>query len=138
MRIIGTGVSAISVALLCSGAALAQTAYLEGHVFNKRSGVPIEGASVLIYENVSHGPVPILLANTFTDGNGFYEAEVASDLRFSAIHVFCRTPGGVVVRGSSRAPLQEGVIRRRDVYLEVPRRLKECLAPQPGDIPPLR
>jgi len=136
MHILRMSVS-ISVALLWSSAALAQTAYLEGHVFSKRSGIPIEGASVVIYENVSYGPVPILLANTVTDGNGFYEAGVESDFRVAAIHVFCRTPRGVVVRGSSGAPLQDGVIRRRDIYLEVPRRLQVCLEPEPGDIPRL-
>ena len=123
-------------AILGSGPALAQTAYLEGHVFNKRSGVPIEGAVVVIYENVTLGPVPILLADDVTDGNGFYQAGVTTAFPTGIIEVSCRTRNGVVVRGASSAPLQDEVIRRRDIYLETPRRVLECLDPSPGDIPP--
>lgn len=134
-----------TVSLLICGAgilwcstALAQTAYLEGHVFNKRIGVPIEGAVIVIYENVTNGPVPILLAEELTDGNGFYQAGVTTAFPVGIIEVFCRARNGVVVRGVSSAPLQDDVIRRRDVYLEAPRRLRECLDPEPGDIPPFR
>jgi hypothetical protein len=116
--------------------ALAQTAYLEGHVFNKRSGVPIEGAVVVIYENVTLGPVPILLAEDVTDGNGFYQAGVTTAFPVGIIEVFCRTRNGVVVRGASSAPLQDDVIRRRDIYLETPRWVRKCLDPEPGDVPP--
>ena len=129
---------AICVAILWSGAALAQTAYLEGHVFNKRSGIPIEGAVVVIYENVTGGPIPILLAEDVTDGNGFYQASVATTFPVGVIEVFCRTPRGVVAHGTSSAPLQDDVIRRRDIYLQVPWWAHECLEPEPGDIPPFR
>ena len=126
------------VAILWSDTAHAQTAYVEGHVFNKRSGVPIEGAVVVIYENVTLGPVPILLADELTDGNGFYQAGVTTTFPVGIIEVFCRTRNGAVVRGASSAPLQDGVIRRRDIYLETPRRLRKCLDPEPGDVPPFR
>ena len=125
-------------AILWSGAALAQTAYLEGHVFNKRNGVPIEGAVVVIFENVTLGPVPILLAEVVTDGNGFYQAAVTTAFPIGIIEVFCRTRNGVVVRGASSAPLQDDVIRRRDIYLETGLRVRHCLVPEPGDIPPFR
>jgi hypothetical protein len=128
----------ICVVVLWSGAALAQTAYLEGHVFNKRSGIPIEGAVVVIYENVTAGPVPILLAEDVTDGNGFYQVSITTTFPVGVIEVFCRTPRGVVVRGASSAPLQDDVVRRRDIYLEISRRVHECLEPEPGDIPPFR
>jgi len=137
MRFLGISVS-ICVAILWSGAALAQTAYLEGHVFNKRSGTPIEGAVVVIRENVALGPVPILLAEDVTDGNGFYQTSVTTTFPVAVIEVFCRTPRGVVVGGASSAPLQDDVIRRRDIYLEIPQRVDECLEAQPGDIPPFR
>jgi hypothetical protein len=137
MRFVRMSVS-VYVAILWSGAALAQTAYLEGHVFSKRSGIPIEGAVVVIYENVTSGPIPILLAEETTDGNGFYQASVTTGFPVGVIEVFCRTPRGVVVRGASSAPLQDDVIRQRDIYLEVPRRVRECLEPEPGDIPPFR
>ncbi len=125
-----------SAATLWSGSAVAQTADIEGHVFNKRSGVPIEGAVVVIFENVTLGPVPILLADVVTDGNGFYQVAVTTAFPIGIIEVFCRTRNGVVVRGASSAPLQDDVIRRRDIYLETPRRVRECLDPEPGDIPP--
>ena len=126
-----------SAVTLWSGGAVAQTADIEGHVFNKRSGVPIEGAVVVIYENVTFGPVPILLGEDTTDGNGFYQVRIPTPtFPVGVVEVFCRTPNGVVVRGISSAPLRDEVIRRRDIYLETPRRLRKCLDPKPGDIPP--
>ncbi len=125
-----------SAATLCSGGAVAQTADIEGHVFNKQSGVPIEGAVVVIYENITLGPVPFLLGEDVTDGNGFYQVRIPTPtFPVGVIEVFCRTPNGVV-RGTSSAPLQDEVIRRRDIYLETRRRVRECLDPEPGDIPP--
>ena len=125
-----------SAATLWSSSAVAQTADIEGHVFNKRSGVPIEGAVVVIYENVTFGPVPILLGEDATDGNGFYQVRIQTPtFPVGVIEVFCRTPKGVVVRGISSAPVQDDVIRRRDIYLEARRRVRECLDPEPGDIP---
>ena len=124
--------------MLWSGPALAQTAYLEGHVFNKRTGIPIEGAVVVIYDNITSGPVPVLLADQVTDANGFYQAGVPTTFPTGVITVFCRIPNGAVVRGDSSAPLEDGVIRRRDIYLKTPHRVQKCLEPEPGDIPPFR
>ncbi len=126
-----------SAATLWSSSAVAQTADIEGHVFNKRSGVPIEGAVVVIYENVTLGPIPFLLGEDTTDGNGFYQVRIPTpNFPVGVVEVFCRTPDAVVVRGISSAPLQDDVIRRRDIYLETPRRVRECLDPEPGDVPP--
>ena len=125
-------------AIFWAGGAFAQTAYLEGHVFNKGTGVPIEKAAFVIYENESLGPFPFLLAEGVTDANGFYQPEVTTVFHTGIIAVFCRTPDGIVVRGGSYAPLQDGVIRRRDIYLSAPRGLRECLPVEPGDIPPFR
>ncbi len=137
MRLRRMGLLICSSATLWSGSAVAQTADIEGHVFNKRSGVPIEGAIVVIYENVTFGPVPFLLAEDVTDGNGFYQMRIATPtVPVGVIEVFCRTRHGEVLRGVSSAPLQGDVIRRRDIYLEAPRRVRVCLDPEPGDIPP--
>ena len=126
-----------SAATLMSTSAVARTADIEGHVFNKRNGIPIEGAVVVIYENVTLGPIPILLGEANTDGNGFYQVRIpAPTFPVGVIEVFCRTPKGVVVRGISSAPLEGAVIRRRDIYLDMPRRVRVCLDPEPGDIPP--
>ena len=92
----------------------------------------------MIYENVTLAPIPTLLAQQLTDANGFYQAGVTTAFPTGIIAVFCRTPNGVVVRGGSSAPLQADVIRRRDIYLETPRRAHKCLDPEPGDIPPFR
>jgi len=127
-----------SAAILWCSSALAQSTYLEGHVFNKRSGAPIEGAVVVMTENISLGPVPILLAETVTDSNGFYQASVSTAFPVGIIEVFCRTRNGLLVRGGSSAPLQDDVIRRRDIYLETPRWLRGCLDPEPGDVPRFR
>lgn len=127
-----------AAAILWSSEALAQSAYLEGHVFNKRTGVPIENAVVVIYENFTNGAVPVLLAELRTDSNGFYQSEVITNFPTGIIAVFCRTPAGAVVRGRSSAPIQEEVIRRRDIYLDAPLLRLDCLDPRPGDIPPFR
>ena len=125
-------------AIFWSSAAIAQTAYLEGHVFNREASVPIRGAAFVVYENVTLGPVPILLAEGVTDDNGFYQVGVTTVFPIGVIEVFCRMPDGVVVRGTSYAPLQDRTIRRRDIYLKTPRSLRKCLKLEPGDIPPFR
>lgn len=125
-------------AVLWSGAAMAQTAFLEGHVFSRETGIPIARAAFVIYENITLGPIPILLAEGVTDPNGFYQPEVTTVFPVGIIEVFCRTPEGVVLRGKSHAPLQDATIRRRDIYLRAPRGLRECLPAEPGDIPPFR
>ena len=127
-----------TVGMLSAGPAGAQSASLEGHIFNKRTGVPIEGAAVVVHENVTLGLVPILLAEGLSDGNGFYQFAIDTVFPVGVILVFCRTPSGVVVQGMSSAPLEDHTIRRRDIYLETPRFLQRCLAPEPGDIPPFR
>jgi hypothetical protein len=93
---------------------------------------------VVISENVTTGAVPVLLAELRTDSNGFYQSDVITNYPTGDIEVFCRAPAGAVVRGRSSAPIQEGVIRRRDIYLDVPLLRLVCLDPQPGDIPPFR
>ena len=105
--------------------ALAQTAFLEGHVFDKRTGVPIAGAVVRVYENVTVGPIPIELGVSDTDSNGFYEIQIGQFLGFPAIiEVACKTPRGEV-RGEGSALLREGTIRR-DIYLAARPRLIRC------------
>ena len=141
MRLIMMSFLIFAAGILSPGDSVAQTgpgtADIEGHVFNKRSGGPIEGAVVVIYENITAGPIPVLLGEDATDGNGFYEVRIPTPtFPIGVIEVICRTKNGVVVRGESSAPLQEDVIRRRDIYLDVPRRERNCLDPQPGDVPP--
>jgi hypothetical protein len=122
--------TALMVSLLFTpGLAAAQAAFLEGHVFNKRTGVPLSGAMVRVVEDVTSGPLPVELGAGFTDANGFYQFTVEQFLGFPAtIEVVCVTPTGIL-RGGSSALLREGPIRR-DVYLGASRRLTRCQPPR--------
>ena len=105
--------------------AFAQTAFVEGHVFNKRTGEPLPGATVRVTENVTAGPLPVVLAAGTTDANGFYQFEIEEFLGFPAtIEVSCETARREI-RGRSSAVLREGLIRR-DVYLATTRRIRRC------------
>ena len=122
-------IAAIVCALLASTGAQAQSAFVEGHVFNKKTGRPIAGALVQVFENVTAGPLPILLAEDVSDANGFYEVEVTEFLGFGAnIEVLCRTKKGAI-SGQGSAILREDTIRR-DIYLRAPRRLMGCIPPR--------
>ena len=122
--------TAFVVVLFVSTLASAQTAFVEGHVFNKRSGVPLPGAIVRVTENVTLGPIPIELASGVTDANGFYQFEINDFLGFPAtIEVLCVTAERQV-RGGSSALLREGLIRR-DIYLDTRRRSARCLPIEP-------
>ena len=129
MRLLLASTALICVAL-AAGVASAQTAFIEGHVFNKLSGVPLRGAAVRVYETVTVGPFPVVLAAGTTDGNGFYQFAVDQFLGFPAIiEVTCAGPTRTFA-GRGSALLREGVIRR-DIYLGAGRRLTHCrrLAP---------
>ncbi len=107
--------------------ALAESAFVEGHVFNKLTGVPLSWASVRILENITGPgrPLPVEVATGFTDSNGFYQFEVDEFLRSPiAIVVDCGTATGKI-QGRSIAFLRAGLIRR-DIYLEANRRLTLC------------
>ncbi len=111
--------------IFASGLASAQTAFIEGHVFNKRTGVPLSGAAVRVFENATFGPLPVELAAGITDANGFYQFEIDQFLGFPAIiEVVCGTATGEI-RGGSSTLLRGGLIRR-DVYLGASRRLTRC------------
>ena len=122
--------AAFAWVIFASGLAGAQTALIEGHVFSKPAGIPLSGAVVRVFENVTLGPLPVELAAGITDANGFYQFEVDQFLGFPAIiEVVCATPMGEM-RGGSSALLREGVIRR-DVYLGSKRRLTRCQPIEP-------
>ena len=105
--------------------AFAQAAFVEGHVFNKRTGEPLPGATVRVSENVTAGPLPVELAAGITDANGFYQFEIDEFLGFPAtIEVVCETARREI-RGRSSAVLRDGLIRR-DVYLGATRRISRC------------
>jgi hypothetical protein len=117
--------TAVVLVFLTSAVASAQTAFVEGHVFNSRSGAPLPGATVVVVENITVGPLPIELASGVTDSNGFYQFQIDDFLGAPAtIEVMCGTAKRRV-RGGSSAVLRDGVIRR-DIYLNVRRHLRRC------------
>ena len=123
--------AAFAWVIFASGLASAQSAFVEGHVFGQRTGIPLSGAIVRVFENVTAGPFPVELADGITDSNGFYQFEIDQFLGFPAIiDVVCATPTGQI-RGASSALLREGPIRR-DVYLRARRRLTRCQPIDPG------
>ena len=118
--------SAVFVGVVfASGLASAQTAFIEGHIFNKRTGIPLSGAAVRVFEHVTFGPLPVELAAGFSDANGFYQFEIDQFLGSRAtIEVVCGAATGEI-RGGSSALLREGLIRR-DIYLGASRKLTRC------------
>ena len=124
-RLLGT-VSCI-VLVFAPVSAFAETAYVEGHVFDKRTGQPLGFAEVTVEEVESRGPFPRLRVSTTTDQNGFYQFEIDLDIRWRVgIFVTCETKEGLVWLGTGRARLREGTIRR-DIYVDNDgRRIREC------------
>jgi hypothetical protein len=92
---------------------------IEGHVFNKFTGVPLTGAAVVTTVLDDHGS-ELGSGITYTDSNGFYSIDV--NVRyFVRIEVSCRTGRGVVVSSVTPPRLGPEIVRRH-AYLEVPRR----------------
>jgi hypothetical protein len=123
-----SGIVAISGLLSASLPSGAQsqiqgTTFIEGHVFNKWTGVPLSGALVRVLAD--EGP-PRFLVHQLTDQNGFYHFERSWSISQVPISVICGTDHDAIV-GASEAPIWEGAIFRRDIYLDAPRRLKRCL-----------
>jgi hypothetical protein len=117
----------VAAAVVAPSVAAQEAAFLEGHVFNKLTGVPLSGALVRVFEvGCTWRPPPgPLLASGSSDDNGFYQFEITQFLGCGAdIEVVCQTRSGDFDGGSS-ATLRAGLIRR-DVYLSVPRSLTGC------------
>ena len=117
----------VVAALVAPSVAAQEAAFLEGHVFNKLTGVPLSGALVRVFEaTCTFRPPPgPILASASSDDNGFYQFEIAQFLGCGAdIEVVCQTRNSDFEGGSS-ATLRAGLIRR-DVYLDAPRSLAGC------------
>jgi len=111
-----------------SSRAFAQTAFIEGYVFNKGTGIPLRNAVVRVVDAFTEGPTALELAFGITDANGFYQVEVDEFLGQPVIiQIFCATSRGQV-QGRSSARLREGLIGR-NVYLEGSRYLTRCREP---------
>jgi hypothetical protein len=105
---------------------------IEGHVFNKRTGVPLEHAAVTITIADQFG-TEVGSGTGYTDSNGFYRQQVNTAYFVARIEVACGTPRGVVVSSVNPPDLGPEIVRR-DAYLDAPplRRFTTCTrAPMP-------
>jgi hypothetical protein len=105
-----------------------QTSFIEGRVFDRRTGVPIAGALVVLPDPclICAGiPVPVQVV---TDDNGFFETAYrprppTAGLRIP-ITASCAGKLGIY-SGKIDAILRPGTIRR-DIYLRVRERISRC------------
>ena len=105
-----------------------QTIFIEGHVFDRRTGVPISGALVVLPDPcfICAGiPVPVQI---LTDDNGFfataYQPRPPSPGFTIPITTSCVGERGIY-SGETEAILRPGTIRR-DIYLRVRERISRC------------
>lgn len=113
----------------------AETIFIEGHVFDRRTGVPISGALVVLPDPcfficLGLGPVQII-----TDDNGFFATAYRPLLpRGGAGFTIPITASCVGKRGTysgeTEAILRPGTIRR-DIYLRVRERNLRCRPAEP-------
>ena len=139
----------VALVLLAGQGRAQESATIEGHVFNKLTGVPAEGSSVVIrgHSNVSPS-VPVVLARDHTDGNGFYSLEVSDrDFDFDGYTVWVSCVLAKRKRGEARSVYGQSFLRglrsgilRRDVYIEAGRFRRRILCNSlpidPNPIPP--
>lgn len=112
--------AALALALVGSAAAQAPTTVVEGYVFNKWTGVPLEGARVLLGFLPPNVIVPSPTGQFVTDSNGFYSVEVLTEsLGGLAVNCFWNTGFDSSV---IHLPDPPGDFLERSVYLDVPRR----------------
>ncbi len=113
--------------------------FVEGHVRNLRTGMPLLGAGVTLTDPLSvpigfppGSPLEIVGKPDITDGSGFYSIELSEEELGRGrveISATCKTPAGVrsTDRLTRRVVLRPGTIRR-DLYLDAfrSRRLRSC------------
>lgn len=103
--------------------------FVEGHVFNRRTGVPIEGAVVRLPDPCIPCARPPIWQELITDENGFYSGLFwgGGSWMTIEIEVVCTTRHGEIT-GGSESDLRPGTVRR-DIYLKGPRWLSRCIPP---------
>jgi hypothetical protein len=106
-------------------AATAEPVVVEGHVFNKLTGVPVTFAAVTLEgtgATIGGTYYPLILGSAFSDSNGFYRIELdyeASVESHDNLHAACLTAGGLKRTGrmATRIAIVPGVFQR-DLYIE--------------------
>ncbi len=113
---------------LLAGSAAADSIFVEGHVLNLRTGVPLRAASVLLTDPLtgviigSRSYPDDVVGRGLTDDSGFFSIElreVEPDRGPLAISATCRTPKAVrrTDRLTNRVVLRPGTLRR-DLYID--------------------
>jgi hypothetical protein len=105
-----------------------ETIFIEGHVFDRRTGVPISGALVVLPDPCficASIPEPVEI---ITDDNGFFGTAyrpVPRSAGFTiSITASCVGQRGIY-SGETEAILRPGTIRR-DIYLRIRERISRC------------
>lgn len=129
MRVLVRLVPALLASLAAPALAQPVDTFVEGHVFNRRTGVPIAGAIVRVPDACIPCAGPSIPRELTTDDNGFYSAGFfgGSSTSIVPIEVVCLTRLGEIT-GNSQADLRPGTVRR-DVYLRGPESFSRCLPP---------
>ena len=115
-----------AVLSLVTPTAVHARSFIEGYVFNTHTGVPLQGAEVILGLPIL--PLPVVSRprelRTFTDGNGFYSFRgVTTKYETVTISSICVTPKGTAISGQARlVRLREGTIRR-DLSIDAARGL---------------
>ena len=129
--LVGIATAAVLTLALAGGAAAQpQTTVVEGYVFNKWTGIPLEGARVVVGLSPLNAFVPSPTGQFVTDSNGFYSVEVFTDsLGGLAVNCFWATG---FASAEVHLPDPPGDFVERNVYLDTPRRRRFSLCTPPS------
>ena len=121
--------------LALAPSAAADPLFVEGHVRNLRTGMPLRVAVVSLTDLLSVPlgfPPEVVGKPAITDGSGFFSIELSEEelgRGLVEISATCKTPAGVrsTDRLTQRVVLRPGTIRR-DLYIDAfrSRRLRSC------------
>ncbi len=121
--------------LALAPSAAAEPLFVEGHVRNLRTGMPLRVAVVSLTDPLSvpvGSPPEVVGKPVITDGSGFFSIELSEEelgRGWVEISATCKTPAGVrsTDRVTERVVLRPGTIRR-DLYIDAfrSRRLRSC------------
>lgn len=110
-----------------TAAAQAERLHVEGYVYNKFTRVPVGGATVMltVFGPITghSGPDTVVVASTFSDGNGFYilssDSPQLQDGNGASLHASCNTPNGVKTSQQWGRTLKPGPdIVERDLFID--------------------
>ena len=104
----------------------------QGHVFDKQTLRPVEGAYIQFTEAVEPGGFWTIA--TPTDGGGSYRLEIGQPPvpptgAAHSIFALCDTTNGLVIAGGLTYSTLRNRVYRRDFYVSLPKGQTQCLQP---------